>query len=243
VFYLANAGYADRIDFSFQSIDHFLATSKALCDLYQQTMGIEVNHIKDLISTKVSADNLDMKRLANRKKRMVLMVNPEPSKGGLFFINLAKQVKRIDPEIRFSAVETRFTKSDWLRLGVKDSDLDYIEWLPSAVDMSDYYFDTSILLMPSLGYEASGRVIVEALKWGIPVLAMNNGGIEEQLNKGGFLFELPKKLKENHFAAADKEDLDCWAKYIGVLQNNDEIYKQSVKLALDAASGYDSLAI
>jgi tetratricopeptide (TPR) repeat protein len=114
--------------------------------------------------------------------------------------------------------------------------LDLVDWLPHTDDMGRVFEEAALLLVPSLWFEASGRVAAEALLAGVPVLAMRSGGLEEQLNGGGFLFDLPPALQVNHLAAPEKKDLHRWVHFIRVLMDDDALYTQAVQLALQASA-------
>jgi glycosyltransferase involved in cell wall biosynthesis len=63
-----------------------------------------------------------------------------------------------------------------------------------------YYNMADIFIQPSIGKEAFGITLIEAMACGVPVIASNNGGMKEIVKNGenGFLFEINNKedLKE-----------------------------------------------
>uniref|UniRef100_UPI002600107F sulfotransferase n=1 Tax=uncultured Thiohalocapsa sp. TaxID=768990 RepID=UPI002600107F len=171
-------------------------------------------------------------------ERYVTLVNPDPAKGGLFFLNLAAQVKAMAPEIRFRAVESRWGRANWEKLHVPAEHLDAIDWYPTTSDMGQVYSEAALLVMPSLWVEAAGRVIPEAQLSGVPVLATRSGGIPEQVGEGGFLFDIPEGMSENYFATPPAEAVQHWAKFVAVLMRDDSIYARAVDLALKAAEAH-----
>lgn len=56
-----------------------------------------------------------------------------------------------------------------------------------------------LVLVPSLWWESSSRVIVEAMINSIPIIATNRGGISETLGKCGFLINLNSKYCEKPY--------------------------------------------
>ncbi len=58
------------------------------------------------------------------------------------------------------------------------------------VKPEDVYPQVDVVIVPSLWYEAFGRIIIEANSFGIPVIGSNMGGIPELIEHGktGFLF-------------------------------------------------------
>jgi len=66
------------------------------------------------------------------------------------------------------------------------------------------------LLYPSFWEEAYGRVVVEAQRCGIPVLAARRGGIPEAMNGGGILLEVPERSWENYRTPLTHEEVTPW---------------------------------
>ncbi len=107
-------------------------------------------------------------------KPYVLMVNPCAVKGIAIFLELARRM----PQVAFAAVPTWGTGShdlEQLRAHANISVLDAVD------DADDLYRAARVLLMPSLWAEARGRVVVEAMARGIPVVASDVGGISEAM--------------------------------------------------------------
>lgn len=233
VFYVANPGVIKAADLQLSYVDHVIAPSQWLADLCAAKLYLPTHVVGDIVQSGFTGQhNATPQRIAARADRYVTMVNPAASKGGLFFINIAAQMATLAPQVKFRAIESRWMRQNWADLGVSAADLDRIDWHPHSTDMAAIYADAALLLAPSLADEASGRVIFEAMLSGLPVLAMRNGGIPEQVGEGGILFDLPADLAQNHLAPPDKADLIRWAQFIKVLMENDALYAQAVTLAL-----------
>ena len=236
-FYLANSNYAQREGFAFHSIDEFLVPSQAMADLYQNKMQLACTVLRDLVNMSFDgAINLEPARITSRGERSIVMINPEPAKGGLFFLNLANQAATAAPQLKFCAVESRWGRESWANKGVPENTLNKVDWYPHSYDLTSLFKQTALLLVPSLRFEASARVIAEALLAGIPVIAMDSGGIKEQLNGGGFVFSVPKAMQTNYLAPPESVDLQQWLQFIKVLMADGALYNRAVKLALQAAS-------
>lgn len=266
VFYLANPGYAEKSDaLPLRLVDVFVLPSHALVTLYRERLGsapavlldwdgpaadpvpgdsppappdFDARVLRDLVQAPMDGQrNLQPLRVAQRKaQRFVTMVNPDPAKGGQFFLNLVEQARVLAPGVRFRAVESRWGQADWARHGMPEAVLNLVDWVPHTDNMGRVFEEAALLLVPSLWFEASGRVAAEALLAGVPVLAMRSGGLEEQINGGGFLFDVPPALQVNHLAAPEKQDLHQWVHFIRVLMDDDALYAQAVQLALKAAA-------
>lgn len=235
VFYLANPSYANREGFSFRFVDEIITPSQTLAEFYREKLGLSPVVVGDLVDNHFDGrQNLVPTRIADRKARYVTMINPDPAKGGLFFINLAAQGLSQTPDVKFRAVESRWGRAEWSARGADLSPLVNTDWHPNTRDMAKIYSEAALLLVPSLWFEASARVVAEALLAGVPVLAMRSGGIPEQLNDGGLLFDMPQAMAENHFAPPPAEDLQKWGQFIKVLMEDDALYTRAVKLALKA---------
>ena len=233
VFYVANPAVLRKPNVQMPYIDEVIGSSRFVTDLCAEILGKKAHVVSDIVPRVFDGKrNLESARIATRRERFVTMINPSPTKGGLFFINIVAQAAALAPNVKFRAVESRWGRRNWEALGVQAQDLDRIEWHPLVQDMAAIYEQASLLLVPSLWEEASGRVIAEALLAGVPVLAMRNGGIAEQVGDGGILFDLPKALADNHLSTPMIEDLQRWAQFIKVLMDNDDLYGQAVDLAL-----------
>lgn len=236
VFYVANPAVLRKPGAQLPFVDHLIVPSGFVAGLCQQILGKSAYVLGNIVPRALDGQaNLSPERIAQRRNRYVTLINPTPQKGGLFFINIAAQASFIAPDVKFRAVESRWGRSNWDAIGVADIDLDRIAWHPHTNDMTGIYKEASLILVPSLWEEASARVIAEALLAGVPVLAMRNGGMPEQLGEGGFLFELPPELAENHLENPRSEHVLRWTQFIKVLMEKDALYEQAVKLALREA--------
>jgi cyanophycin synthetase len=224
--------------------DGWLSPSHAMAQQCQDRFGVMPQVCRSLVTASLDgATNLQSERLASRAERTVTLVNPEPNKGGLFFLTLAAHMLRQAPGVKFLAVEGRWGRAQWLAAGVDVDALTNLSWQPSTPDMGPVYARTALLLVPSLGFEVSGRVVAEALLSGVPVLATRSGGVEEQLNGGGFLFDIPASMQSNFMATPQPAEMQPWLHYICTLMlGREALYTQAVELALQASVVYQPAA-
>lgn len=115
----------------------------------------------------------------------VTLINLSEEKGGALFWRLAGLL----PDVEFLGVKGGYGRQI---VGATDN----VEVSATVDDVRDVYRSTRVLLMPSVS-ESWGRVGVEAMCSGIPVIAHPCGGLLESLGAGGIF--------------VDREDVDGWA--------------------------------
>lgn len=114
----------------------------------------------------------------------VTLVNLCEQKGGQLFARLAERMPDVDFLGVIGAYNTQIVP-----------DLPNVEIREHGGDMRAVYSSTRLLLMPS-SYESWGRVGVEAMHSGIPVLAHPTPGLQESLGAAGTFL--------------DRDDEDAW---------------------------------
>lgn len=114
----------------------------------------------------------------------VTLVNLCENKGGAQFVMLAERM----PDVEFLAVKGAYGTQIV-------PDLPNVEVREHGTDMREAYSSTRLLVMPSL-YESWGRVGVEAMCSGIPVIAHPTRGLREALGAAG--------------TYVDRRDLNGW---------------------------------
>lgn len=156
-----------------QRVRHVVCNSRYLAEYVKTFGGVEASVL--------DVDTYTPTRLLEDTPLTVTMINPCAVKGISIFLELAKA----RPAYHFAAVP------GW---GTTAADLDSlravgVEILPWSVDVSSIWAQTGVLLVPSLWDEAFGRVVVEAMSFGIPVVTSDSGGLKEA--KLGVPFLLP----------------------------------------------------
>lgn len=128
----------------------------------------------------------------------ITLVNCTLSKGAGVLEELARRM----PERKFLAVRGSYGEQQPPNL---DNVL-VLDHMPGRQMRDEVYARTRLLLMPS-DYESWGRVGVEAMASGIPVLAHPTEGLTESLSDAGVF--------------CDREDVDAWQKAIEDLDDRD----------------------
>jgi glycosyltransferase involved in cell wall biosynthesis len=157
----------------------------------------------------------------------ITLINPCAVKGLSIFLDLARRL----PALRFAAVPT------W---GTTTADREALARLPNveiweaADDVDTIFRRTRVLLVPSLWAEAAGRVVIEAMARGIPVLASNVGGLPEM--KRGVPYVLPVRpiaayrptLDERLLPVAEvpEQDVAPWVAALGAITADCDAYRR-----------------
>ncbi|MGE5384750.1 MAG: glycosyltransferase [Betaproteobacteria bacterium] len=123
--------------------------------------------------------------VVDRPGNKVLMINPDPAKGGEIAIAIAE--KR--PDVRFRIQECWPSNKNLVYLKERAARSGNVDWCPAIKNVCEIYADARLLLAPSQGEEAWGRVVTEAQLSGIPVLASDIGGLPEAVGPGGRLVD------------------------------------------------------
>lgn len=116
----------------------------------------------------------------------ILFVNPVRVKG----VDKALNIARLLPDTKFIFQESwPLPQAERVTLLDQLAHLPNVELRASVPNLDAVFRETRLLLVPSLWEEAFGRVIIEANRFGIPVVASRAGGIPEAVGSGGLLVE------------------------------------------------------
>lgn len=116
----------------------------------------------------------------------ILFVNPVGVKG----LDKALKIAQLMPGTKFIFQESwPLPQPERVALLDQLAQLPNVEFRASAPNLDAVFLETRLLLVPSRWDEAFGRVIVEAHRFGIPVVASRAGGIPEAVGSGGLLVD------------------------------------------------------
>lgn len=155
--------------------------------------------------------HVDIHRYRTTSGDHVSLSNLWVNKGSATFYKLAEMF----PRRKFLGLKGAYGEQD-----VRE--LPNVEILPHQPDYrvrEAFYSRTRVLLVPSL-YESYGRVAVEAMASGIPVIAHPTPGLRESLGTAGLF--------------ADRDDIDAWAEHLRSLSNTQR-YMAASKRAKERA--------
>ena len=240
VFYLGNPNIT-RAEL-FAPGDIVFCPTQAQVERYGEKLGLEGHVFRTPIGRENAPDpsrTLAASHPQARRRGFVTFINPGPEKGAMLVFALAQRALKERPDITFLIVEGRTKRRFWEEAGSSAVNFSNILWIPNQTEVPRIYERTSVLLFPSFWFEVAGRCIAEAQLGGIPVLASSHGGIPEQLNGGGFMFDIPEACKANHRQVPDPAALAPWFEALTRLLDDDEAYREASARALKAASIYD----
>lgn len=142
------------------------------------------------------------------------LINTQAAKGGLMFSMLAA----LNPRELFLGVGGAYGE----QLNPHLANTIFVEH--AAAEMTSIYRHTKVLLMPST-YESWGRVGVEAMASGIPVIANPTPGLRESLGEAGIFCDL--------------SDLDDWNETLATLLGDPVAYAEASEAALKRSAELD----
>jgi len=207
---------------------------------------------------------IDNKNFSPLKNELIFMFNPLERKGGLVFREIAKKL----PSLKFGTVlgwsslkensnSKTFSKEYIKRITesegsvfdgslpeyVNFNDCPNINIFPPEDDPKNLYKKIKIMLVPSQWEEAFGRVTIEAMTNGIPVIASNIAGLRDSVGKGGILMEknnINKWVDEIKKLFSDKKYFNMVSKrekdFIKENYSEDDILKETAKIIKRVAS-------
>jgi len=214
-----------------------IATSNIVKNYVKKNWNREVTIIMPLVETKDYI--ISNEEFSPADNEYIVMFNPLVRKGGEIFKEIAKRLpnKKFGTVLGWSSLKenplsNKFS-SEYIQRINESEGSSYDGSLPSYIDFSNcsnveifkpeddarvIYKKTKILLVPSQWEEAFGRVAIEGMVNGIPVIGSDVGGLKESIGNGGILL--------------DKSDIKEWIKEILKFDNRD-YYNQMSKKAKD----------
>ena len=205
VFSIHNFGYNDRR--GFEDVDAIVFPSEYARRFYSRRAGLDGVVISNPI-------RLDKVIAQNPEPRYVTFINPNPEKGPAVFARIALELGRRRPEIPLLVVEGRATSDTLAALPVDLSGLTNLHRMANTPDPRDFYRVSRVVLVPSLWRESLGRVPIEAMANGIPVLASDRGALPETLGDAGFVFAIPERCTPTSGVVPTAQEVAPWVAVI-----------------------------
>ncbi len=178
-----------------KTVDVYTAPSQFVLDMHQKYNLLArdrcsvVPHGVEVTATDIN----DLKRLREERQRtssinILYVGRVDRHKGLSVLIDAFKKANREDLHLHIAG------SGDYL--DEARHELEYCRrvtfhgWV-SGPDKTEVFSKSDVCVLPSVCYEAAGLVILEAFKYGLPVIGSRVGGIPEMINESetGFLFE------------------------------------------------------
>ena len=96
-------------------------------------------------------------------------------------------------------------------------------------------FASWVVLMPSLWRESLGRVPIEAMANGVPVLASDRGALPETLGETGFVLTIPERCTRSSGVVPTAQEVAPWVAIIERLWDEPEFEAEHRRRALAEA--------
>jgi glycosyltransferase involved in cell wall biosynthesis len=123
-------------------------------------------------------------RIRNKPTRIAVLGRIAPEKGQLTFARAARIAVQSNSELRFQICGTpMFAGEDYLE-AVRAAAGSAVRFTGWTDDVGGFLKQVDLLVVPSEAVDANPRVIPEAYAAGVPVLALDGGGIPELIEHG-----------------------------------------------------------
>jgi glycosyltransferase involved in cell wall biosynthesis len=201
VFHLHNFGYNSAR--AFDDVKAIIVPSEYSRRFHASRLGLGGTVIPNPI-------RLDQVVAERPDPKYVTFINPQPEKGVTIVARIALELGIRRPDIPLLLVEGRGTSDTLARLPVDLSSLTNLNRMANTPDPRDFYRVSRVVLMPSLWRESLGRVAVEAMANGIPVLASDRGALPETLGDAGFVFTIPERCTPSSGVVPTAHEVAPW---------------------------------
>jgi glycosyltransferase involved in cell wall biosynthesis len=190
--YLANGNFTSTR--WCEDVDLIVTNSEATRALYRKRLGIDC----EVMGTFVPPERFVAEAHA---RTHLTFVNPRLAKGAGIVAQVAMSLERSRPDIPIEVVESRGRWEEVLRstsrvLGQERETLGNVTVTPHTNDMRQVYGRSRVVLMPSLWWESSGRVVIEAMLNGIPAIVSDHGGMAEMMGEAGAKISFPPPFRK-----------------------------------------------
>ncbi len=233
-FYLASPTYRDST--VFEQADVLLCASGAL----RERLGLAGDPRCEVTGSFVE---LAQYEVAERSGEFVLFCNPRPEKGLAVFAAVAALSQRRADGHRFLVLESRATWEQACGRLPALRALRNVTVMPPQADVRAAYARTWALLYPSLWFEPSGRMPLEAAVNRIPVLAHDVGGVRECFPAAAAWIEAPPASVRDPQAPVGEAVAARWLDALDTLRADPRLRAEACERALAYAKTRDAAAI
>lgn len=181
-------GYGYRVSYKLMECcsDSFIVNSKYVCEFYRKYFRKPITVVYQPVDMK---KNIHCKKTIGDTLRLIIVGRVSEGKGQAFAVEVVKRLIQRGVNISLLIVgANKSQESNKIRdliIGCEN-----IQMVDFVDDVSKYYLNADVALVCSRA-EAYGRVTIEAMKYGLPVIASNVGGNLELVkdNITGLLYQ------------------------------------------------------
>jgi glycosyltransferase involved in cell wall biosynthesis len=156
----------------------------------------------------------------------------------IIFVDIVKILKKDFPKIKACIIGEGYLHNLLITKITNDNLSSNISLLGFMSNVEDFYLNSRILVVPSI-FEGFGLVVVEAMSYGLPIIANSVGGLKDLVNNsfGQLIFnnnveqyinEIKKLLIEKSYY--DLKSKNSYNSYLSLLKLNKIYYNNLYKL-------------
>ncbi len=229
-FWLHNLAYLDRSPFA--DVDAVVVPSRFSAEHYRRSLGLDCRVLSNLV-------DFDRVRCGRSGQGYVTFVTPSIEKGAYAFARIADELGRSRPDIRFLLVEGRGTEATIAACGLDLRRHGTVHFINHTPDPRQFWGESRICLMPSVGMESQGLVAIEAMINGIPVIASDRGALPETLGGSGIVLPLPDRITPATRMLPTAAEVGPWVEAIIRLWDDPALDEEHRRRALAEARRWD----
>jgi glycosyltransferase involved in cell wall biosynthesis len=236
--YLANGNYTKTR--WCRDVDLIVCDSQATAGYYRARNGISPLPVGKFIDP-------DAVVAQEHVRRNTLFVNPSLEKGAALVVQIAMQLEKQRPDIRFEVVASRGNWPDLVKnisthMGTPRDTLENVLLTRHATDMRPVYSRARVVLAPSLWWESGSRVLAEAMLNGIPAIVTDRGGSAEMIGAGGIIIALPEQFYQKPYTKLlDPGLLDLFTRRITECYDSESVYNDYAERAREAGTSLHNM--
>lgn len=164
-------------------IELYITNSKIAKKTLVERCGVSSDKVR-VIYNGVVEKQTKLIPILRRPLNVLTVANLKPTKGHLKYLLVIQEVHRAIPDARFIFIG-RDEMNGKVQQAILAAGMDrYVSYEGFQADVSTYFANARILVLPSLAHEGSPTTVLEAMSYGVPALAYNIDGLPELVRDG-----------------------------------------------------------